>query len=164
MPRVHFSGQAARRFTGGATELEVEADTFRRMVLELDRRFPGLGRQIDESMAVAIDGEIFQDAYLVPLNPESEIYLIPKIGGGLTAMQQVRELFEMANQFPRTTGLPMTVWVSPRGNARHDVRVKIHGNQMNMATTAVVGVCRIHMLPPAICRRMISVQYSNGCC
>jgi hypothetical protein len=34
-------------------------------------------------MAVAIDGEIFQDAYLAPLNPDSEIYLIPKIGGGL---------------------------------------------------------------------------------
>jgi hypothetical protein len=41
---------------------------------------PGLGRQIEESMAVAIDGEIFQDSYLVPLKPE--IYLIPKIGGG----------------------------------------------------------------------------------
>jgi molybdopterin synthase sulfur carrier subunit len=52
------------------------------MVLELDRRYPGLDRQIEESMAVAIDGEIFQDAYLVPLKPESEIYLIPKIGGG----------------------------------------------------------------------------------
>ena len=53
------------------------------------------------------------------------------------------ELFEMANQFPRTTGLPMTIWVSPRGNARHDVRVKvniIHGDQMNIANTAVVGV------------------------
>ena len=47
-----------------------------------DRRYPGLGRQIEESMAVAIDGEIFRDAYLVPLKPESEIYLIPKIGGG----------------------------------------------------------------------------------
>jgi hypothetical protein len=49
----------------------------------------------------------------------------------------------MANLFPRTTGLPMTVWVSPRGNARHDVRVKVnmtHGNQMNIANTAVVGV------------------------
>jgi hypothetical protein len=64
-------------------------------------------------------------------------------------MQQVREpetdeLFEMANLLPRTTGLPMTVWVSPRGNARHDVRVKVnmtHGNQMNIANTAVVGVC-----------------------
>ena len=51
-------------------------------MLELDQRFPGLGRQVEEGMAVAIDGEIFQDAYLAPLNPESEIYLIPKIGGG----------------------------------------------------------------------------------
>jgi hypothetical protein len=53
------------------------------------------------------------------------------------------DLFEMANLFPRTTGLPMTVWVSPRGNARHDVRVKVnmtHGNQMNAANTAIVGV------------------------
>jgi hypothetical protein len=53
------------------------------------------------------------------------------------------ELFEMANLFPRTTGLPMTVWVSPRGNARHNVRVKVnmtHGNQMTVSNTAVVGV------------------------
>ena len=53
------------------------------------------------------------------------------------------ELFEIANLFPRTTGLPMTVWVGPRGNARHDVRVKVnttHGDQMNIANTAVVGV------------------------
>jgi hypothetical protein len=53
------------------------------------------------------------------------------------------ELFEMANLYPRTTGLPMTVWVSPRGNARHDVRVKVnltHGNQMTVDNTAVVAV------------------------
>ncbi len=53
------------------------------------------------------------------------------------------ELFEMASLYPRTTGLPMTVWVSPRGNARHDVRIKVnmtHGNQMNIDNTAVVGV------------------------
>jgi hypothetical protein len=53
------------------------------------------------------------------------------------------ELFEMANLYPRTTGLPMTVWVGPRGNARHDVRIKVnisHGNQMNVDNTAVVGV------------------------
>jgi hypothetical protein len=53
------------------------------------------------------------------------------------------DLFEMANLYPATTGLPMTVWVSPRGNARHDVRVKVnvtHGNQMNIANTAVVAV------------------------
>ena len=82
MPRVVISGQAARRFTGGQMEFEIEANTVRRMIAELDRRFPGLGHQIDEGMAVAIDGEIFQDAYQTPLNPDSEIVLIPKIGGG----------------------------------------------------------------------------------
>src|SRR5713226_3934967 len=53
------------------------------------------------------------------------------------------DLFEMANLFPGTTGLPMTVWVSPRGNARHDVRIKVnmtHGNQMRITNTAVVAV------------------------
>lgn len=82
MPKVMISGIAARRFTGGQSEVEVEANTVRRMITELERRFPGLGRQIDESMAVSIDGEIFQDAYLQPLEPDSEIVLIPKIGGG----------------------------------------------------------------------------------
>lgn len=63
-------------------------------------------------------------------------------------MKQVREpesdeLFEMANLFPRTTGLPMTVWVSPRGNTRHEVRVKLNmrpGDQMTVSNTVVVGV------------------------
>jgi len=45
------------------TELEVEANDVRPLILELD-------------------GEIVQDAYLAPLNPDSEIYLIPKIGDG----------------------------------------------------------------------------------
>ena len=37
---------------------------------------------VREGMAVAIDGGIFQHAYVEPLNPDSEVYLIPKIGGG----------------------------------------------------------------------------------
>ena len=48
----------------------MEANTFRRMVLELQSRFPRLGRQIEESMAVAIEGDIFQDAYQAQLGPE----------------------------------------------------------------------------------------------
>jgi molybdopterin synthase sulfur carrier subunit len=82
MPHVVISGQAAQRFTGGLSEFDVEANNFRRLVLELERRYPGLGHQVEEGMAVAIDGEIYQDAYLAPLKPDSEIYLIPKIGGG----------------------------------------------------------------------------------
>jgi len=82
MPKVVISGTSCQRFTGGRTELEVAATNFRRLVLELDQRFPGLGKQVEDSMAVAIDGEIYQDAYSVALHPDSEIYLIPKIAGG----------------------------------------------------------------------------------
>ena len=82
MPRVIFSGSAAGRFTGGRTELEVAATTFRRLVKELDERFPGLGKQVEDGMAVAIDGVIYQDAYAAPLAEGAEIYLIPKIAGG----------------------------------------------------------------------------------
>ena len=39
---------------------------------------------------------------------------------------EAEDLFEMANLYPDTTGLPMTVWISPRGNARHDAREGQH--------------------------------------
>ncbi len=58
-------------------------------------------------------------------------------------LEEENELFEMANLYPRDTGLPMTVWVSPKRNARHDVRVKVcrpHGDRMIIEDTAVVGV------------------------
>ena len=82
MPRVILTGSTCRHLTRGQAEIEVEADTVHRLVLELDRRFPGLGRQIEAGMAIAIDGEIHQDADFAPLRPDSEVCLIPKIAGG----------------------------------------------------------------------------------
>ena len=34
-------------------------------------------------------------------------------------------LFEMANLFSKHTGLPFIVWISYKGGAQHDVRVKV---------------------------------------
>ena len=82
MPRVLISGSACQRFTDGKAELEVAATTFRQLIRELDARYPGLGRQVEDGMAIAIDGEIFQDAYGAGFGPESEVVLIPKIAGG----------------------------------------------------------------------------------
>jgi hypothetical protein len=51
--------------------------------------------------------------------------------------------FEMANLYPRDTGLPMTIWVSPRGRARHDARIKVcltPGDRMDATNTAVVAI------------------------
>jgi len=53
------------------------------------------------------------------------------------------DFFLMANLRPKTTGLPMVVWVSERGNARHDVPVKValqHGDRIDPSHTAVFGV------------------------
>ena len=58
-------------------------------------------------------------------------------------LDEVQDPFEMANLYPRTTGLPVTVWVSPRGGARHDARIKVArkpGDRMDPDDVAVVAV------------------------
>ena len=41
-----------------------------------------------------------------------------------TFSDENEDLHEMANLYPDSTGLPMTVWVSPRGNARHVISMR----------------------------------------
>lgn len=53
------------------------------------------------------------------------------------------DLYEMANLYPRETGLPVTVWVSPRGRARQAARIKVcraQGNRMVPSDTASVRI------------------------
>jgi hypothetical protein len=56
--------------------------------------------------------------------------------------QEQDDLYEMANLFPRTTGLSMTVWVSPRGRARYAARIKVSlsPGRMDIGHAAVVGI------------------------
>ncbi|MDY6924506.1 MAG: hypothetical protein SWI22_11170 [Pseudomonadota bacterium] len=49
----------------------------------------------------------------------------------------------MSNLRPKHTGLPMTVWVSHRGHARHDARLKVcrkPGDRIDIDDMAVVGI------------------------
>jgi len=82
MPRVVLPKSVGEQFAGGETEIEVEGETVRALVRGLDSRFPGIAAMIEEGMAFAIDGEILQNAMLEPVRPDSEVYLLPKIGGG----------------------------------------------------------------------------------
>lgn len=52
------------------------------------------------------------------------------------------ELFSMANLFPKHTGLPRTVWIGPKGGARHDARIKVsaHPDRMDLRDAAVVSI------------------------
>ena len=59
------------------------------------------------------------------------------------AGDETDDLFEMANLSPALTGLPMIVWISERGRARHDARMKVslvHGRRARPGRTASVSV------------------------
>jgi molybdopterin converting factor small subunit len=80
--RVSTVAQQVRALTGGVDHFDIEASTLRALLAALDRRHPGLAAQISARMAIAIDGEIHHDALDVPLAPDSEVVLIPRISGG----------------------------------------------------------------------------------
>jgi len=82
VPHVLAMGGDVAQFTGGASEFDVAATTVGAMIRELERRWPGLGDYVERRMAVAIDGEIHQDANGATLAEGSEVCLIPRIGGG----------------------------------------------------------------------------------
>ena len=60
----------SQQFTGGKTEFEIDAKTIRGVIRCLDADFPGLGKAIEIDMAVAVDGEIYQDPLLESISPK----------------------------------------------------------------------------------------------
>ena len=67
--------------TEGVRELEIECRSFRTLVKELDSKWPGISEVLNDT-AVAIDGQIYQDAWLEKIAPESEVFFMQRIEGG----------------------------------------------------------------------------------
>lgn len=82
MARVILMRGLARRFADGVVEHEVPGLKIRDLVRELDRRFPGIGAHLEEGVAVAIDGEIHQNALFSTCEPNSEVAFMPPLEGG----------------------------------------------------------------------------------
>ncbi len=80
MVRVTFPDQLSKH-TNGQHEVSCEAGNYRDLLIELEKLFPGI-RLVLEEQAVAIDGQIYQDAFLEPLQSDSEIFFLQKIEGG----------------------------------------------------------------------------------
>ena len=67
--------------TEGTRELEVECKNFRALVRALEAKWPGIEDVLSKT-AVAIDGQIYQDAWLEPIQPNSEVFFMQRIEGG----------------------------------------------------------------------------------
>jgi hypothetical protein len=82
MARVILSRALAKTFAEGRIEHEVPGLSVRHLIRGLDERFPGIAARLETGVAVAIDGEIHQNAFLEPVRPDSEVCFIPAIEGG----------------------------------------------------------------------------------
>ncbi len=82
MAKVVLQAEVARDFANGKAEIEIMAGDVRQLIKQLEVNFPGIGERLRERTAVAIDGEIFQDALLQPIHENSEVYFLPMIEGG----------------------------------------------------------------------------------
>ena len=82
MVKVVLTSGTAQQYTNGKTAVAVEASNVRQMVKALEVKFPGLGTEIETAMSVAIDGVILPDPFLETVREDSDIFVLPKIGGG----------------------------------------------------------------------------------
>ena len=67
--------------TGGVREVDSRAENVRDLSAELIARWPDLEDLLTKS-AVAIDGQIYQDAFLEPIGVDSEVFFMARIEGG----------------------------------------------------------------------------------
>jgi molybdopterin converting factor small subunit len=81
MAHVTLTGNL-RQFTGGVAQLDLEAANVRQLFTRLGQRFPALAPHLEQGLAVAIDGQIYQDALLQPIEADSEVHVLPQIAGG----------------------------------------------------------------------------------
>lgn len=81
MARVSLSSSLAP-YTGGDTKLNLDVANVRQLFQALGERYPDLRPHLETDLAVAIDGEVYQDALLQQIAGDSEVFLFPKIAGG----------------------------------------------------------------------------------
>ena len=81
MARVVLIGNLAQ-LTGGVAEFVLSATSVKQLFRQLADLHPALGPHLEEGVAVAIDGQIYQDALLEPIGADSEVFVLPQISGG----------------------------------------------------------------------------------
>jgi hypothetical protein len=74
MARVVLIGNLAQ-LTGGVAEFQLSATSVKQLFQQLAELHPAIEPHLEEGVAVAIDGQIYQDALFQPIGPNSEVFL-----------------------------------------------------------------------------------------
>ena len=81
MARIVLTGNL-RLYTEGVTELELESGSIRSLLRELRRRYPDIPEDIEDELAISIDGVLHQDDWFAKIEPDSEVHLLQRIAWG----------------------------------------------------------------------------------
>lgn len=77
-----------RALTGDVDRVEVEGNTLRKVIEELERRYPGVkarlveGTSIRPEISIAVNGGLITAGLVEPVPDDAEILIIPAIAGG----------------------------------------------------------------------------------
>ncbi len=66
----------------GADEIELQAASIREVLDQLSAAYPAMKQAIDRGVSVSVDGRMYANSIMVPLKPDSEVFVLPKLVGG----------------------------------------------------------------------------------
>ena len=81
MLKVCLSGPL-KAAADGAASVSISAATIRELLRELIEQYPGMQNQLDDGIAVSVNGQIFRDNWSEEIPAGAEIFLLPRIQGG----------------------------------------------------------------------------------
>ncbi len=75
-------GATLRAKAGGRASFPVEAANAKQLLERLAEAYPELAPVLERGVAVAINGQLYQKAWLQPIPEGAEVYLMPRVAGG----------------------------------------------------------------------------------
>ena len=79
---AHVKLMGPLRTLAGIDAVVIEAHNIRQLLAALTERLPAIAAEIEAGVAVAVDGQIYQDALLHPIAADAEVHILPPIAGG----------------------------------------------------------------------------------
>ena len=81
MLKVCLSGPL-KAAADGAASVSISAAPIRELLRELIEQYPGMQNQLDDGIAVSVNGQIFRDKWSEEIPEGAEVFLLPRIQGG----------------------------------------------------------------------------------
>ena len=87
MPTVFIPAQL-RSLTNGASQVELQAETVRQIIEQLEQRFPGIaqrlchGDQLAPTLQIAVDSSMGSRSMRTVVKDAREVHFLPVVGGG----------------------------------------------------------------------------------